>query len=74
MDTERKDIEPKVIQSAEDMDTKHNERPQRATAIKAIDKRELCKQIQHQENSTLVRSGWISKNQTGYTISRTLCH
>ena len=41
---ERKHTEPKVIYTAENMDTKHNKRSPLSTFKKAMDKRELYKQ------------------------------
>ena len=41
MEMECKDTEQKVIQPAENIDTKHNERPPQSTANNAMDKREL---------------------------------
>ena len=47
----RKDNEPKVIQPAENMGAESNERLPQSTANKAVDKRELCKQMQKQVTS-----------------------
>ena len=58
---ERKDTEPKVIQTTENLDTEHNQRQPQSTASKAMHKGEAHKQMHKQENFTTARSEWISK-------------
>ena len=65
MEMKRKDTEPKVIQPGENMDAECNEVPQQFTSNKAIDKRDLCKQTQKQENFTMTRLGHISQKLGG---------
>ena len=55
METERKDTEPKVIQPAESMDAKYNERPPQSTVIQGKTKKELHKEMQKEENITMMR-------------------
>ena len=69
MEMKRKDTESKVIEQAENMDAEHNERQLESTANKAIDKREICKQMQKQENFTMMRLGWFNRkpDKLGYS-------
>ena len=61
MKTERKDTETKVTQPTENMDIGNNEIPTHSTANKALNKKELHRQIQNQENIIKIRSAWISR-------------
>ena len=61
MEMERKDADPKVIQPLVNKDAELNERTPQSSANKAMDKRELLKQTQKQENLTMMRWGYISR-------------
>ena len=54
METERKDTEPNVIQPSEYMDRECYERLLKSKANKTMDKWECHKQMQKQENSTMM--------------------
>ena len=60
-ETEREDTEPKVIQPTENMAIVCNERPTLSMANEALNKKELYRQTQNQDNIIITRSGWTSR-------------
>ena len=73
IETERKDTEPKVIQSIENMDTIHNERLAQSTVNKTFDKKEPNKHKIRKMSSQQDQDG-LAEKWTDYVISRTPLH
>ena len=61
IEMERKDSEHNVIRPTKNMDTIHNDRQAQSTANKTLNKTELCRQMQNQENLIMTRLGQISR-------------
>ena len=54
---ERKEVELKVIEPVEDMDTEHNERSPQSTTNEVLHKKQLYRQTQNQENIIMMTLG-----------------